>query len=175
MMVDMTVSPTQQRLGAIITLPRAYLLMSLLLLAQFVLGMAVNLFVTIPTHHPGAHPSNYLTGSGRSVGWAIPHGGVWLAAHVSLGLALVLGGIVTITLATRSGNRVSMATSALGGAAILGAAFNGASFLDFNQDYSSMIMAGLFAVAIGSYVVGLAAPALRSTPTVTPDSATPRL
>lgn len=137
MMVDMTAGPTRQRPGAIVTLPRAYLLMSLLLLAQFVLGMAVNLFVTIPSpHHPGAHPSNYFTGSARSIGWAIPHGGVWLAAHVSLGLALVLGGIVTITLATRSGNRVAMGTSALGGAAILGAAFNGASFLDFNQDYS---------------------------------------
>ncbi len=168
MMVDMTTSPTQQRPGAIITLPRAYLLMSLLLLAQFVLGMAVNLFVTIPTHHPGAHPSNYFTGSARSIGWAIPHGGVWLAAHVSLGLALVLGGIVTLTLATRSGKRAAISTSVLGGAAILGAAFNGASFLDFNQDYSSMIMAGLFAVAVGSYVLGLAAPSLRGTTAATP-------
>ncbi len=175
MMADMTVGPTRQRPDAMVTLSRAYLLMSLLLLAQFMLGMAVNLFVTIPAHHPGAHPSNYVTGSARSIGWAIPHGGLWLAAHVSLGLALVLGAIVTITLATRSGNRASMATSTLGGAAIIGAAFNGASFLDFNRDYSSMIMAGLFAVAIGSYVLGLAAPALRGTTTATPDRALPPL
>lgn len=150
MMVDVTAGPTRHRPDTIVTLPRAYLLMSLLLLAQFVLGMAVNLFVTIPADHPGAHPANYFAGSARSIGWAIPHGGVWLAAHVGLGLALVLGGVVTITLATRSGNRVAIGTSVLGGAAILGAAFNGASFLDFNQDYSSMIMAALFAVAVGS-------------------------
>lgn len=38
-----------------------------------------------------------------------------------------------------------------------------------------MIMAALFAVAIGSYVVALAAPpALRGMTTVTPDSASPR-
>lgn len=173
-MLDMTTSPTRQRLGAIVTLPRAYLLMSLLLLAQFVLGMAVNLFVTIPTDHPGADPSNYLTGSGRSIGWAIPHGGLWLTAHIILGLALVLGGIATITVAARSRDRVAISTSVLGGAAILGAAFNGASFLDFNQDFSSMIMAGLFALAIGSYLIGLATPAPRGGPIAAPDNATPR-
>ncbi|MEO8889587.1 MAG: hypothetical protein ABI301_02050 [Jatrophihabitantaceae bacterium] len=157
----MTLDSTRRRPDAMVMLPRAYLMMSLLLLAQFVLGMAVNLFVTIPAHHPGAHPSNYFAGSAQSIGWAIPRGGLLLVAHVSLGLALVLGGIVTITLATRSGNRVALSTSVLGGAAILGAAFNGASFLDFNRDYSSMIMAALFAVAVGSYVVGLAAGSLR--------------
>ncbi|MGI8680429.1 MAG: hypothetical protein ACR2LX_17445 [Jatrophihabitans sp.] len=170
----MTAGPTRSRPDAIVTLPRAYLLMSLLLLAQFVLGMAVNLFVTIPADHPGGHPSNYFTGSAQSIGWAIPRGGVWLAAHVSLGLALVLGGIVTIILATRSGNRVATSTSVLGGAAILGAAFNGTSFLDFNQDYSSMIMAALFAVAVGSYVVGLATHSMRRTRTATSDIASRR-
>ena len=129
---------------------RSYLSMSLLLLAQFLLGMAVNLFVGIPTNHPGAHPSNYFAGSAQSIGWAIPSGGVWLAAHVSLGLALILGGIGVIVFAVRSGSRVAVGTAVLGGATILGAAFNGASFLDFNQDYSSMILAGLFALALGS-------------------------
>ncbi len=153
------------------TLRRAYLSMSLLLLAQFLLGMAVNLFVSIPTHHPGAHPSNYFSGSAQSIGWAIPHGGVWLAAHVSLGLALILGGIGVIVLAVRGGSRVAVGAAVLGDAAILGAAFNGASFLDFNQDYSSMIMAGLFALALGSYVVGLATdstPATSPTPSSSP-------
>ncbi len=173
-MVDVTVGPTRQRRDAIVALSRAYLLMSLLLLAQFVLGIAVNLFVKVPAHHPGAHPSNYFSGSAQSIGWAIPHGGVWLAAHISLALALVLGGIVTIALATRSGSRVAIGTSALGGASILGAAFNGASFLDFDQDYSSMIMAGLFAVAVGSYVVGAAAPSLWGTTTATLESGAPR-
>lgn len=146
-------------------LRRAHLSMSLLLLAQFVLGMAVNLFVSIPMHHPGAHSSDYLAGSAQSIGWAIPHGGVWLALHVSLGLALILGGIGVILLAVRSGSRVAVGTAVLGGAAILGAAFNGASFLDFKHDYSSMIMAALFALALGCYVVGLAT---TSTPAASP-------
>lgn len=152
--------------AAVATVRRAYLLMSLLLLAQFVLGQAVNLFVSIPKHHPGAQPSNYFGGSAQSIGWAIPRGGAVLAAHISLGLALVLGGIVVIILAVRSGSRVALGTAVLGGAAILGAAFNGASFLAFNKDYSSMIMAALFAVALGSYVVGLASSSLsvRETP-----------
>lgn len=175
MMVDVTTASTRQRPSATVTLSRAYLLMSLLLLAQFMLGMADNLFVTVPKQHPGAHPSDYFTGSARSIGWAVPHGGVWLAAHIILGLALVLGGIVTTNFAIRSGNRVSMGTSAIGAAAIIGAAFNGASFLDFNQDYSSMIMAGLFAVALGSYVLGLAAPTLRGTTTGTSGSPSPPL
>ncbi|MGH3631884.1 MAG: hypothetical protein ACRDRL_31145 [Sciscionella sp.] len=170
----MTAGPIRQRPDAIVLLPRAYLMMSLLLLAQFLLGMAVNLFVTIPAHHPGAHPTTYFLGSAQSIGWATPHGGVWLAAHVSLGLALVLGGIVTIVLATRSGSRVAIGTSVLGGASILGAAFNGASFLEFNQDYSSMIMAGLFAVAVSSYLVGAATPSLRGTTAATPHNGAPR-
>lgn len=73
MMVHMMTGRPTVAAGPVVMLPRAYLLMSLLLLAQFVLGMAYNLFVTIPAHHPGAHPSNYLTGSAQSIGWAIPH------------------------------------------------------------------------------------------------------
>lgn len=133
----------------------AYLVMSLLLLVQFALGMVVNLFVSIPKHHPGVEPSNYFAGSAQSIGWAIPRGGVWLAAHASLGLALVLCGIVVLVLGLRSGGRVVTSTAVVGAIAILGAGFNGASFLDFNEDFSSMIMASLFAVALGSYIVGL--------------------
>lgn len=139
-----------------VRLRRAYLVMSLLLLAQFLLGMAVNLFVTIPDRHPGAQPANYFADSASTIGWAIPSGGAWLAAHVSLGLALIVGGLAVIILAARSRSRIAVGTAVLAAAAVTGAAFNGASFLDFNQDYSSMIMAALFAVALASYVVGLA-------------------
>lgn len=47
---------------------QGYLAMALLLSVQFVLGMATNLFISIPNGHPGAHPSNYLAGSARSIG-----------------------------------------------------------------------------------------------------------
>lgn len=38
----------------------AVLAVLVLLLGQFAIGMAVNLYVAIPTHHPGAHPANYF-------------------------------------------------------------------------------------------------------------------
>jgi hypothetical protein len=45
--------------------------------------------------------------------------------------------------------------SVLGALAITGAAFNGASFLNYGQAFSSMIMAGLWALALACYVTSL--------------------
>jgi hypothetical protein len=44
----------------------------------------------------------------------------------------------------------------LGAGFIIGAGFNGASFLDFNANTSSLIMSLLFALATLSYIVVLA-------------------
>jgi len=38
---------------------------------------------------------------------------------------------------------------------VLAAGFNGGSFLNYNQDFSSMLMAVFFAVAVIAYAVGL--------------------
>jgi hypothetical protein len=133
----------------------ATLIMIGALLAQFLLGMATNLFVTIPAHHPGARPGNYFVGSGQSVGWAITSGPLALAAHAILGILLVVAGFVLISLAASSGRRGVLIASILGALFILGAGFNGASFLNFNDNPSSMIMAGLFAAALACYVVVL--------------------
>jgi len=46
----------------------------ILLALQFLLGMVVNLFVTIPKHHPGSNPPEYFGGVVRSVDWAILQG-----------------------------------------------------------------------------------------------------
>jgi hypothetical protein len=59
-------------------------------IVQFLLGMAVTLFVTIPTDHPGTNPPEYFSGVVTSVRWAILHGGLWLALHAVWGLLLVL-------------------------------------------------------------------------------------
>src|SRR5476649_763749 len=48
------------------------------------IGMVVNLYVTIPPRHSGAHPSNYLIGSFHSVAWASAHGAGALAIHAAL-------------------------------------------------------------------------------------------
>ncbi|MDQ2810869.1 MAG: hypothetical protein M3Z75_03060 [Actinomycetota bacterium] len=131
------------------------IVVSLLLVAQFFLGMITNLYVTIPGHHPGANAHNYFSGAASSVGWAISGGGAWLAMHASLGVLLVIGAIEFIVAAARSRNGTWIWTSIAGAAFIMGAAFNGASFLVFNKDYSSLIMAGLFGLSLSSYVIGI--------------------
>ncbi len=131
-------------------LRRAALTMTLLLLCQFALGMVTNLYVTIPAHHSGSQPSNYLTGSAHSIGWALAHGAGGLAAHVALGLTL---GILAVLIAAYATVQRRGRTAAIFGALLtIGAGFNGAAFLDFNHDINSLIMALLFAAALVSYV-----------------------
>lgn len=43
----------------------------LLVFDQAASGIGVNLYVSVPAHHPGAHPSNYVAGSHHSVVWAV--------------------------------------------------------------------------------------------------------
>jgi hypothetical protein len=126
-----------------------------LVLVQAGIGMVVNLDVSIPDHHPGAHPSNYFGGSFHSVAWAVAHGGLALAVHVSLGLALIVMVIAIAIRALRIANRAIGAWSTLAGCLVIGAAFNGASFLDFNKDINSLIMALLALSAVESYSAAL--------------------
>jgi hypothetical protein len=129
------------------------LLAAVLLVVQTAVGMVVNLYVTVPPDHPGNHPGNFFTGSLESVAWAVGHGTVALAIHATLGLALVA---VTIWVAVRAVKlRSSRVTSILGALLTIGAGFNGASFLDFNHDISSLLMALLALGALSCYLVGL--------------------
>jgi hypothetical protein len=134
-------------------LSRACFIVSVWLLVQFVLGMFVNLFVKVPTTHPGANPPEYFSGVVQSVAWAIPDGGLWLTLHAVVGLLLVLMAIGTLVLAIRA--HTGVVTCSLGLLFVLAAGFNGGSFLNYNEDVSSMIMAGFFALALGGYVTAL--------------------
>ncbi len=127
----------------------------MLLLIQYLVGMAVNLYVTLPGRHPGAGARDYFTGAASGLAWVIPHGPAWAAAHAAFGLALVLAAFASIALTRRQDSRVATITSVLGALAILGAAFNGASFLNYGHAYSSMIMAGLWALALACYIAGV--------------------
>ena len=126
-----------------------------LVLVQAGIGMVVNLDVTIPAHHPGARPANYFSGSASSIGWAITHGAAALAIHATLGLAVA---VLVIGVAVRSfavASRPVRAWSVLAALLVIGAGFNGASFLDFNNDVSSLIMAMLAFAAVACYAVVL--------------------
>jgi len=130
------------------------------LLVQFGLGMYVNLFATIPLNHPGHGANDFFAGSYRSVAWAetSPHAPLILAFHAGLGLLLVVGSLWLAVLAIR-GRRAGIVWAAvLGALFILGAGFNGASFLNYNHDANSYVMALLFAAAVLCYSVILALP-----------------
>jgi len=127
------------------------------LVVQFWLGMWVNLFVDVPKSHPGANPPEYFSGVARSVTWALTLGASpWLTLHAALGLVLVLAsfGLLARAIAIRS--RGLIVAFSLGVIGVLGAGFNGGSFLNYHEDFSSMLMATGFAVAIISYAVSLA-------------------
>ena len=130
------------------------------LLVQFGLGMYVNLFATIPLNHPGHGANDFFTGSYHSVAWAetSAHAPLILAFHAGLGLLLVVGSLWLAVLAIR-GRRAGIVWAAvLGALFILGAGFNGASFLNYNHDANSYVMALLFAAAVLCYSVILALP-----------------
>jgi len=101
-----------------------------LLFVQYVLGMAVNVFVTLPASHPGAGASNYFSGVGSGVSWAIGSGPVWVAAHAAFGVALVVAAIAAIPLA-RGVSRAATGLAVLAALCVIGAGFNGASFLNY--------------------------------------------
>src|ERR1700693_4645485 len=110
----------------------------ILLLIQYLLGMAVNLYVILPGRHPGAGASDFFTGAAAGLSWVISQGPGWAAAHAAFGLALVVASLASIALTRRQGGRTAIVTSVLGALAIVGAGFNGVSFVNYGHDFSSM-------------------------------------
>jgi hypothetical protein len=120
---------------------------------QFLAGMTLNLFVTIPPTHPGAGSSEYFSGALRSLDWALAAKGGWpLAVHAYLAVALVLGTVVLCYLSVQSGSKRWIVASTIAMLVTVGALFNGLSFINYNHDISSMIMATCWLVAVGSLV-----------------------
>jgi hypothetical protein len=126
----------------------------LLLFIQYLLGMVVNVFVVLPARHPGANAANYFAGSAAGFGWLIASGPAWAAAHAAFGVALVVAAFAVIALTWRAGGPAGRTVAIIGGLAIIGAGFNGVSFLTYGEAFSSMIMAGLWALALACYLVG---------------------
>ena len=91
----------------------------------------------------------------------IADGPGWAAAHAAFGMALAAAALASIALARRQDGRLALALSVLGALAIVGAGFNGTSFLNYGHAFSSMIMAGLWALALACYIGGIVVAARR--------------
>jgi hypothetical protein len=129
------------------------------LFAQFSLGMFANLFIDISSTHPGAGEHNYLTATFRGIVWleTSKDAPVLVATHAGVGVTLLIGSLWMLTRAVRTRSRPTVTWSAvLGALCILGAAVNGASFLDYNNDVNSYLMAMFFAGSVLCYGVILA-------------------
>jgi hypothetical protein len=120
---------------------------------QFLAGMILNLFIDIPKHHPGTVGANYFSQSWTSLLWALSGGAGWaLLVHAALAVVLFLGTLALFLCSVRPSGRGWRWGTGVATLVTLGALFNGLSFLDFNQDLSSMIMATCWIVVVSILV-----------------------
>jgi hypothetical protein len=126
-----------------------------LLALQLIVGMAVNLYYEVPKVHPGVNSSNYMVGVDKVLTWAVNQKDLSLKVHVVSGLALVVFSLLFFiwTIAFKRKQLIGAAIAGMLG--ILIGAFNGASFLIYAKDYSSLIMAIGFLIAYSSYISSL--------------------
>lgn len=149
------VKASQKRLSTPLRVITAITL--ILLAAQFLVGIVVNLYVVVPNSHPGAYPSNYFVGVMQAEIWALGHAPQWLLFHVIVGLALFLGSLIMLGLAIASRRASWIVLSIFGLIGIMGAGFNGASFMNYGgQGFSSLLMSVGFLLAAICYVIGFA-------------------
>ena len=125
-----------------------------LLLIQYLLGMIVNVYAVLPGKHPGAGAGDYFSGAAAGLAWVITDGSAWAAAHAALGMALAAAALAAVALSWRQGSTAGRAAAVLGALAVIGAGFNGASFVNYGHAFSSMIMAALWALALACYLTG---------------------
>jgi hypothetical protein len=125
-----------------------------LLLIQYLLGMVVNVYVVLPGRHPGAGAGDYFSGAAAGLAWLIADGPAWAAAHAAFGMALAAAALAAVAVAWRRGSTAGTVAALVGALAVIGAGFNGASFVDYGHAFSSMIMAGLWALALACYLTG---------------------
>ena len=145
-------TPTKKTASSLRTIDAILLI---LLAAQFLIGMLVNLFVQVPAVHPGANAPEYFTGVAQGVVWALFNPQWELLIHVVMGLLLFILSIVLLVLAIVSRRGAWITVSVLGFIGIMAAGFNGASFMNYGHDFSSLLMAIGFLLAAISYTVGI--------------------
>jgi hypothetical protein len=115
-----------------------------LVVAEYLIGMYVNLFVTIPR-----------ADHGHSVGSAIANGPAILATHAVIGLLLGLMALGVLVQAVMARHPGAIAASAAGLFALAFASAAGASFTSSGHPADSMAMSVLTGVGLLCYVANL--------------------
>jgi hypothetical protein len=123
---------------------RASLATLVLVVAEYVIGMYVNLYATIPA-----------ADHGQDVGTAITNGPVMLSIHAVLGLLLGLGALDVLWQAVRSRRPAVIAWSAVGLFALGGADAAGVGFTSTGDRAGSMAMSVLTGVALLCYAANI--------------------
>lgn len=134
---------------------RVTLLLMAGLVAQFLTGMWINLYVTLPLRRPWAGERG-LVAIGAALELAVRRGVLPLLVHMALGIALGLGGLWHLGYVWRDSRVGSGRWSAVGLIGLVGAAVGGAAFLGEGGRSSSMVMAGGFAAALVGYGMSMA-------------------
>jgi hypothetical protein len=125
-------------------LRRASLAALVLLLIQYGIGIGVNLYVTVPA-----------ADRGHTISSAISNGPVALTVHIVLGLVLILAAVSLVVQAIMARRPGVIITSVIGLLALVGAAEQGAAFVDKAHASASMTMAVLTGVALLCYGISL--------------------
>jgi hypothetical protein len=126
------------------TLRHASLAVLVLLLAEYGVGMYVNLYVTVPRADHGG-----------SVGSAIANGPVILSAHAVIGLLLGLSALAVLALSAMARRPGVIVFSAAGLLALAAASAAGTSFTSSGQSADSMMMSALAGVGLLCYAANL--------------------
>jgi hypothetical protein len=123
---------------------RASLVVLVLLLAEYGMGMYVNLYVAVPR-----------ADHGRSVGSAIANGPVILSAHAVIGLLLGLSALAVLVLSVIARRPGVIVVSAVGLLALAVASVAGTGFTSTGKSADSMAMSVLAGVGLLCYAANL--------------------
>ncbi|MHB8295694.1 MAG: hypothetical protein ACYDH5_13940 [Acidimicrobiales bacterium] len=150
-------------------------LMEGLLGVQFLLGMAINLYVPIATAPRSPASGTAATaGTGTAMGAGMVGMGPVVALHLMLGVVLVVGAIAAFA-ASLIVTRAAAASAGAALVAVLASGIAGLAFLMGGQsNASSMYMAAGFLVAAAAYLLELLALRAGSGSTAKPWSVTAR-
>ncbi len=132
-------------------LRRSSLAVLVLIVAEYLIGMYVSLYVTVPKADHGA-----------ALGRAISAGPAILSIHAAVGLLLTVGALRVLVQAIRARHRGVTALAAAGVLALAFASVAGASFTSTGDTADSMAMAVMTGIALLCYAVTASARASSS-------------